>query len=86
MKHIICICSYNSTNGTFTVPPGGDGYYYFSTYFVVWFYKYAVIDIQRNGKTLCTAFTDQQYRSNYGQSTCSAAVYATEGLYDKSIL
>ena len=83
MKHIICICSYNSTTGTFTVPPGGDGYYYFSAYFVVWFYQYAVIDIQRNGQTLCTAFTDKQYPSNYGQSTCSAAVYATEGLYDK---
>ena len=65
------------------MPPAGDGYYYFSAYFVVWFYKYAVIDIQRNGQTLCTAFTDQQYPSNYGQSTCSAAVYATEGLYDK---
>ena len=28
---ILFICSYDNTTGVFTVPPGGDGIYYFST-------------------------------------------------------
>ena len=53
---------------------------------MVWFYEYAQIDIQLNGQTLCTAFTDQGTLFGYGQSTCSAAAYATEGLYHENML
>ena len=82
MDCIICICRYDSTTGTFTVPPAGDGFYYFSAYFVVYYYEFAYIDIQLNGQTLCTAYTDQQEPFDDGQAACSAAAYAIEGLYD----
>ena len=43
--------------GTFTVPPGGDGYYYFST--LVYDDKSGRFEIRINGLSLCTAQTDQ---------------------------
>ena len=30
---LFIVYRYDSTSGTFTVPPGGDGFYYFSIYF-----------------------------------------------------
>ena len=41
----VFISSYDSTTGVFTVPPGGDGVYYFSTYliyFQIWQYNRSV--------------------------------------------
>ena len=73
------ICRYDSTTGRFTAPLGGDGFYYFSAYFVVRYNEYAVFDIQINGETLCTAYTDQQDPVDNGQAACSAATYVTEG-------
>ena len=84
-KQVNVICRYDSTTGTFTVPPGGDGFYYFSAYFVVWYFEYAYIDIQINGQTLCTAYADQQEPTDDGQATCSATTYTTEGLYHKKL-
>ena len=67
--------------------PGGDGFYYFTAYFLVFFYEDAWIDIQLNGQTLCTAYTDQQdTNDSESQASCSAAAYATEGLYDKTVI
>ena len=66
--------------------PGGDGYYYFSTYFVVFHYEYAQFDIQINGQILCTAYTEQQDVFDPGQSACSATTNATEGLCDNNML
>ena len=83
---LFVVYRYDSTTGIFTVPPGGDGFYYFSAYFVVYFYEYAFIDIQLNGQTLCTAFTDQEEPADPGQSACSAATNAIEGFYDKNML
>ena len=74
------VYSYDITTGTFTVPTGGDGYYYFSTFFVVRLYEYARFDIKINGETLCTAYTDQEIPSDDGQAACSAAVFAMEGV------
>ena len=74
---------YDSTTGTFTVPPGGDGLYYFSAYFVVFYHEYAGFNIQINGEVLCTARTDeeQQTTTDPGQSACSAASSVAEGLW-----
>ena len=73
---------FDSTTGTFTVPSGGNGYYYFSAYFLVSTAQYAGFDIQINGQVLCTARGDDTDSSNEeAQAACSAAIYTTEGLY-----
>ena len=62
------------------MPPGGDGFYYFSAYFLVWFDEWGRFSIEINGDVLCTAQTDQtDTPNNAGQAACSAASYATEG-------
>ena len=71
---------YESTNGTFTVPPGGDGFYYFSTYLLFEGGHYGFFDIQVEGDTLCTARTDEDDSSYVGQAACSAATYVSEGI------
>ena len=68
---------YDSSTGTFTVTPGGDGFYYFSTYFFVEYDVWARFSIEINGETLCTAQTSQT--DTRGQSACSAAIYTAEG-------
>ena len=71
---------YDSTTGMFTVPPGGDGFYYFSVFFFVQNGEEGYFDIQINEEVLCTAQTDQtDTPNNEGQAVCSAATYATEG-------
>ena len=45
---------YDSTTGTFTVPPGGDGFYYFSTYLLVVGGEWGDFEIQINGEMLCS--------------------------------
>ena len=49
---------YDSTTGTFTVPPGGDGYYYFSVYLRVNGDEAGTFDVEINGELLCTAYSD----------------------------
>ena len=81
MNILVCLFRYDSGTGTFTVPLGEDGYYYFSAYFVVWYYKFARFDIQINGETICTAFADRS-NSGYqdrGHTSCIAVTYAAEG-------
>ena len=64
------------------MPPGGDGYYYFSAFFTINSAEFALFDIQINGQVLCTARGDDADSSNEeAQASCSAATYATEGLY-----
>ena len=73
---------YDSTTGTFTVPPGGDGYYYFSTYVTVWDDEFGRFDLQVNGEILCSPHADQtDTPSNPGQAACSGVTYAMAGLF-----
>ena len=77
---ILVIDRYSSTTGTFTVPSGGDGYYYFSVYFLVSTAEFAHFKIQINGQVLCTARGDEaEAITEKAQAACSAATYATEG-------
>ena len=63
------------------MPPGGDGFYYFSAYFLVDGGDYALFDIVINAEALlCTAQANNQATPlDLGQAACSAATYATEG-------
>ena len=62
------------------MPSGGDGYYYIFAYFRVVHYENAGFDIQINGETLCSAWTDNEDAFDHSQAVCGAATYATEGL------
>ena len=60
------------------MPPGGDGFYYFSTYLIVFFEEYGYFDIEINGELMCTAYTNQGSSSN-GLASCNVFAFATEG-------
>ena len=67
---------YDSSTGTFTVPPGGYGFYYFSVFLLVHPDKSAFFDIELNGQLICTATAGV---TDYELTSCSAAVYAVAG-------
>ena len=66
------------------MPPGGDGFYYFSTYLTGIFDEFGLFDIQVNGERLCSVYTDQQgtIDQDPGQAACSGAAYVTEGMHE----
>ena len=67
--------------GVFTVPHGGEGLYYFSTYFLVQSGEAAVFNMVVNGVIVCTAYGDENSNSgsDYPQATCSAVADVVEG-------
>ena len=65
----------------FTVPPGGDGVYYFSTYLLVEYSEYGYFDTRCNDHIICSVFLDH-YNSGVGdyvQGSCSAVVDVVAG-------
>ena len=74
-------CSYDSTSGVFTVPPGGNGIYYFSVYVLVDNGEAANFDITVNDDNICSTFPDH---SNSGAidlapGSCSALINVVAG-------
>ena len=69
------IFSYDSSTGVFTVPPGGDETYYFSTYLLSQFGEWGRFDIRLNDDIICTSFPDN-YDSgpDFAAASCSAVV------------
>ena len=64
------------------MPPGGDGFYYFSTYLLGLYAEYSFFDLIINGNVLCTVRLEQQETSgDFLQSACSAAIYAVQGIF-----
>ena len=62
------------------MPPGGDGFYYFSTYLLIFGDEYGLFEIFINGQLLCSAYAEQlQTSTDEGQPSCSAITYAAEG-------
>ena len=64
------------------MPPGRDGYYYFSTYLLGDDREGNRFDIEINGDVQCTVRVEQEDDINvYPQSSCSAAIFAAEGIF-----
>ena len=62
------------------MPPGGDGFYYFSTYLLGDDDQYGFFNIEINGDILCTVVIEQEVTDGDAlQSACSTATYAVEG-------
>ena len=77
---LFIVYRYSSTTGTFTVPPGGDGFYYFSVFLVTDTGEWCRFDIELNGDILCTVDRDQDKTpGDEGQGSCNAGIYAAEG-------
>ena len=63
------------------MPPGGDGFYYFSVFLIVIYDEWGAFDIRINGEILCTPYSDQtDTPGDPGLAACSAATYASAGL------
>ena len=78
---LLIVYRYDITTGIFTVPPGGDGFYYFSVFLVVNVDEYGTFDLDLNGETLCTAYADTtDTPDDEGTAACSATTYAVAGL------
>ena len=77
---LFIVCRYDNTTGIFTVLPGGDGFYYFSTFLLGDSGELSLFEIEINAETLCTVRLEQEQSiTDYPQSSCSAATYAAEG-------
>ena len=63
-------------------PPGGDGYYYLSTYLLGDDREVNGFDIEINGVVQCTVRVEQEDDINdYPQASCSAAIFAAGGIF-----
>ncbi len=76
----LCVFRYDSNTGKFTVPPGGDGLYYFSTYLRINAGKWGRFNIRLFGDILCTADGDADSNTtDRAQATCSSLLQLNEG-------
>ena len=71
---------YDDTTGTFTVPPGGAGYYYFSTNLVADDGELGIFDIVVNGSQTCSAIGKSSTVGEYSTATCGIAFYIEDGM------
>ena len=73
---------YDSSTGTFTVPSGGDGFYYFSACMRVYGAEMAEFFLEINGELICTVSAELRESSSTDReiTSCSGATYATEGI------
>lgn len=81
-----CFCfRYDRRTGTFTVPSGGAGLYYFSIYLLVGNGEYGRFSIRVNAEILCTAYGDESSNSgnDQPQATCSGLFLLLEGMSSK---
>ena len=65
------------------MPPGGDGYYYFSAYMRTLGGERSIFDVELNGELICSVTADVQDSNTEDReiTTCSGAAYAVEGFW-----
>ena len=63
------------------MPPGGDGFYYFSTYMRTFGGEFANFDIEINGELICSVTADIEDSDSLDReiTSCSGATYTAEG-------
>ena len=70
----------------FTVPPGGDGMYYFSTFNVVDAEEHAVLNLEVNGATLCQTQHDSNHSpEDRGTGACAVTQNLNQGRKTKTL-
>ena len=76
--------SYNSATGVFTVPPGGDGVYYFSTYLLGDAGDIARFNMELNNRVICSTRPDNFHNGadDTIPGSCSAVVNIVAGNVD----
>ena len=75
------IFSYDNTTGVFTVPPRGDGMYYFSTFLEVSAGETAVFKMMLNSEQICSPVGDGDDGSldNTNTASCTAVIQVAAG-------
>ena len=78
---ILFISSYDNANGVFTVPLGGDGFYYFSVNLVGDVGEFARFDMRLNDDVICSTVHDHNHSGSddYAPGSCSAVVNVVAG-------
>ena len=73
---------YDSSTGTFTVPPGGDGLYYFSVYLRVEGDISLAFDVEHNGQLICRVYRDltESPSTDSEMTSCSGVANVVEGI------
>ena len=62
------------------MPPGGDGFYFFSVYLVIMADEWGRFDIRFNGDIICMAYAEQDDTTTDETTTsCSAVASVAEG-------
>ena len=78
---ILFISSYDSTTGVFTVPLGGDGMYFFSTYMLVDVGEIGLFEFMLNDYVICSTLPDHDNSgaNDFTPGSCSAIVNIVAG-------
>ena len=65
----------------FTDPPGGDGFYYFSTYVLVQAGELGRFDMTLNDDGICSSYSDHNNNgaNDFAPGSCNAVVNAVTG-------
>ena len=66
------------------MPPGGDGFYYFSVFLMGQGAEIPTFDVELNGEFICTVYSDltESVASDEEATSCNAIAQAGEGMYD----